>query len=324
MFRKLTALLLALLMIPAALAEVYEGTTTALSTVTITSEVTGTVDSVNVLPGDRVGTGDALATLGAESLFASADGYVSLINGNEGDDVDGTLLEVMPLERYQIHCTVEKAYQSADATLVHSGETLYVRCTTDGTHQAVGVVTLVEGSEYRVLTLGGELYVGETVYLYRDSDFTTEQRVGIGTVVVNDTQAYAASGELTRLCVQEGDVVERGQLLGEIGGGSVDAPASGIVTSVSVQPGDNLEEGQALAELVPDGQVCVSIQVDEAEAARAAPGQSAELTLPDGETTLSGTVLDCAWATESGSYTVRILPEAGVFLPLGMSVTARL
>ena len=324
MFRKLTVLLLMLLMIPAALAEVYEGTTTALSTVTVTADVTGDVDSVNVRPGDLVQVGDALATLGSEPIFASSDGYVSLINGNEGDDLDGTLLEVMPLERYQIHCTVDKAYQSADATLVHSGETLYVRCTADGTHRAVGIVTLVEGSEYRVLTLGGELYVGETVYLYRDADFTTDQRVGIGTVVVNDTQAYAASGVLTRLCVQEGDVVERGQLLAEIGGGIVHAPATGIVTSVSVQAGDAVEEGQVLAEVVPDGQVCVSLQVNEAEAAHVKPGQSTELTLPDGETILSGSVIDCAWATENGAYTVRILPEAGVCLPLGMSVTARL
>ena len=324
MFRKLTALLMALMMLPAALADVYEGTTTALTTMTITADVTGTVDSVTVRPGNRVETSDALVTLGTEPVFASADGYVSLINGDEESAVEGTLLEVTPLERYQIHCTVEKAYQSIDTTLVHSGETLYIRCTADGTHRAVGIVTIVEGSEYRVLTLGGELYVGETVYLYRDEDFTSTQRVGIGTVVTNDTQAYVASGTLKRLCVQEGDVVERGQLLYQIGGGSVDAPDSGIVTSVSVQAGDNLEEGQILAELVPDGQVCVSMQVDEAKAARVKPGQSAELTLPDGETTLSGTVLDCTWATEGDSYTVRILPEAGTSLPLGMSVTARL
>ncbi len=324
MFRKLTALLLALLISPAALAEVYEGTTAALTTLTITAESAGTVDATTVRAGDRVAAGDTLATLKAEPTFSGEEGYVSLINADEGDEVDGTLLELTPMERYQIYCTVDKAYQSADTTLVHSGETLYARCTADGSHRAVGIVTRIDGEEYRLVTLGGELYVGETVYLYRDADFTTSQRVGIGTVVANDTQAYGASGELSRLCVREGDPVERGQLLYEIGGGSVEAPAAGIVTAVSVQPGDAVEDSQAVAQLVPEDQVCVQFQADETDAKRIVPGQTAALTLPDGETTLSGTVIDCAWMVENGSYTVRILPEEGALLPLGMSVTVRL
>ena len=315
MFRKLTVLLLALLLPASALAEVYEGTTAALSAVTVTAERAGVVGAA-VEAGRRVEVGDTLAGLKPERAFASQDGTVSLVYAGEGDAVDGTVLELAPLERYAIHCTVEKAYQSAEA--------LYVRCTADGSHRAVGVVTQVDGAEYRVLTTGGELYVGETVYLYRDGDFTAESRGGIGTGVGSDVEAYEATGTLTALKVSEGDPVERGQLLYEINGGSVAAPVSGIIASVEVAPGDTVREGDALAQLVPDGQVCVEIRLSEADAAQVSPGQRAELTPAGTEEAIPGTVLDVAWVAGDGAYVARILPEEGSALPLGLGVTVRL
>jgi len=326
MISKLMIALLALLVPMAALAEVYEGTTAAMSTVAVTAEGSGTTQDILVPAGSRVAAGETLLELRGEKAFAAQDGTVSLLYAQEGDDVDGTVLELSPLERYLVYCTVDKAYQSSESMLVHSGETVYLRCTPDGTHRAMGVVTLVEGGEYRVLTLGGELYIGETVYLYRDTDFTAAQRVGIGTVVANDTQPYEASGTLSRLCVSEGDTVERGQLLYELNGGNVNAPVSGIVTAVEVNPGEAIEEGQTVVQIVPDGQVCVEIHVSEAEAADISVGQWATL-IPAGsdeDDALTGTVVGTAWVAEDGQYTVRILPEEGVLLPLGMSVSARL
>lgn len=326
MLKKLTALLLALLLPAAALAEVYEGTTAAMDTVTVRSEVAGTVKTLDATAGQRVSAGETLLTLSPTKAFAAQDGAVSLVEVKEGEDADGTVLEIAPVERYQVYCTVSKAYQSAASTLIHSGETVYIRCTSDGSHRAVGVVTLVDGEEYRVLTLGGALYVGETVYLYRDADFTLSERVGIGTVVANDTEVYEAKGALTRLCVQAGDVVERGQLLYELDGGSVEAPVSGILTAVNVKLGDSVAEDQAAFEIVPDGALCVEISVEETEAAAIRPGERAELTpaLGDGAIILSGTVVDVSRVAADGAYTVRVLPDDGCDLPLGMSVTVRL
>lgn len=210
---------------------------------------------------------------------------------------------------------------------VAAGDALYIRCTADGTHRALGVITEIDGSEYRVLTLGGELYLGETVYLYRDADFTAAQRVGIGTVVATDAQSYTAEGVLTRLLVDEGDTVERGQLLYEIGGGSVEAPISGIVSSVSVRAGEKVQADQAVAEIVPEDQICVEIELDEADAARIVPGQAAML-LPtsggDEDDGIPGMVLDVSWVPSDGTYTARVLPEDASALALGMSVTVRI
>ena len=93
MFRKLTVLLLALLLPASALAEVYEGTAAALAAVTVTAERAGVVGAA-VEAGSRVEAGDALAELKPERAFASQDGMVSLVYAGEGDAVDGTVLEV--------------------------------------------------------------------------------------------------------------------------------------------------------------------------------------------------------------------------------------
>ena len=315
-----------LLLAPSALAEVYEGRTAALETVQVRSEAGGPVGSVEVEAGQRVGAGDALLRLSAERTFAAQDGTISLVYAETGDTVSGPVLEIAPFERYTIHCTVDKAYQSADSTLVHGGETVYVKCTADGTHRAVGVVTHVEGSEYRVLTLGGELYVGETVYLYRDDDFNADQRVGIGTVVVSDVETYEAEGELTRLSVSEGDYVERGQLLYEIGGGEVIAPVMGIVTSVNCEPGDAVEAEQVVAEIVPEDCICVEVEVDESVAVRVSAGDTVRLTFAgeEDEDASLGTVIEIRVMAEDGRYSVRVRPESDRVLPLGMSVRVRL
>ena len=309
-----------------ALAEYYEGKTAALSTVTVCAEADGTIEAVRALEGQRVAAGEALFRLRSERTFSCQDGTVSLVNADVGDSVGGTVLEIMPKERYTVYCTVEKAYQSAAATLVHSGETVYVKCTTDGSHRAVGVVTQIDGSEYRVLTLGGELYLGETVYLYRDADFTAAQRVGIGTVVVSDTQTYEASGTLTRLLVAAGDEVERGQLLFEVNGGEIPAPIDGIITALSCRAGDSVGKDQAVAELVPDGEIGVEIQLDEADAAQIAVGDAALLTLAgqEDEDAIEGTVVEISAIAKSDKYTVRIRPETDMALPLGMGVGVRL
>lgn len=327
MLKRWGSLILALLALsPAALAEVYEGKTAALSTVTVCSEISGSVEAVQALAGQRVEEGDALVGLKSEKTFSSQDGTVSLVNAKVGDTASGTVLDLMPTERYTIYCTVDKAYQSSGSTLVHSGETVYIKCTKDGTHRAIGVITQIDGEEYRTLTLGGELYVGETVYLYRDAGFTSSQRVGIGTVVVSDTQAYDSEGKLTRLCVSENQSVERGQLLYEINGGDIVASVSGIVASLSCQPGDEVAKDQVVAEIVPADAVGVEIQVDETVVAKLRPGATARLTFAGQEDSaeVTGTVVDVSAIADSGQYTVRIRPETDAALSLGMSVEVRL
>ncbi len=327
MLKRWICLLAALLgLATPALAEVWAGTTVALETVPVLAEEAGTAAAVDAVVGQRVEAGDALVELKADRAFASQDGTVSLVEAQAGETANGAVLEIAPVERYTVHCTVDKAWQSAASTLVHAGETLYMKCTADGTHRAVGIVSQIDGSEYRVLTLGGELYVGETVYLYRDADFTASERVGIGTVVVSDTERYEASGTLTRLCVEAGDAVERGQLLYEVGGGTIASTEAGILADISCQPGDPVSKGQIVATLVPEDAVGVEIAVDEAAVNRIAVGDSAQLILAgrEDEAAVPGTVVEIRDSGEAGTYAVILRYASPEALPLGMSVEARL
>ena len=327
MSKRWMILLLALLStaVPA-LAETYAGKTAALSTEAVRAENGGTVESVLALEGQRVGAGDAIVQLKPEKTFATQDGTVSLVSAGEGDAVNGEVLQIAPAQRYTIYCTTDKAYQSADTTLVHAGERVYIKCTADGTHRAIGVIDQIDGAEYRVMTIGGELYIGETVYLYRDSDYTTALRVGIGTVVSTDTEAYSAEGRITGLRVSAGDAVERGQLLYETDGGTVEAEAGGIVTGIACQPGDTVQAGQVVAQIAPEDAVVVEIQVDEASAGHIAIGDSAQLVFAgqDEEDASTGSVIAISGIAESESYVVQIQPDANEALALGMDVEVRL
>lgn len=322
-------ILAALLLTSTALAGVYEGTTVAASSCPVETATGGILREINVLPGDIVHIGDTLGTLSTTKVFATQDGTVTEIPVSEGESADGTVLEVFPLEQYQIYCTVEEAYSSVESTLVHSGENVYIKCTADGTHRGVGLLTKIEGMEYRVLAVGGEFYVGETVYLYRDRSFSPEERIGIGTVVSNDVQTYTANGTIVRVYVSEDEYVERGELLFEYSDSSepaVIAETGGIITEVFAEQGDTLKSGDVLLNIVPQDQIRIEIQVDEIHAARIRKGDTAELiyTMDSTETPYSGKVERIARIPENGMYTVRIQPDETESLRLGLTVTVRI
>lgn len=237
--KKATIFLLALLVcgLPA-LAEsgVYAGEVVAAQEVNVLAPADGTIESYAVQAGERIAAGDLVATYETEKVYATGDGTVAAVWAKEGEEIDGTLVEVEPIGKYTIYCSVDGGYAAEDNYFVHAGETVYIKCTEDGTHRGTGTVTSVDGEEYMVTTTGGEFYVGETVYLYRDADFTYSQKIGIGTLIYSDNTVYEADGTVIRLHVQAGDRIERGQLLYETLGWAqteVTASVSGIVASVS-------------------------------------------------------------------------------------------
>ena len=328
MHRILLAGVLAVCMLTsAALAEDYEGTVAAASEVQVTAASGGVLDALNAEIGSIVSEGDVLGSLRTSRVFASQDGTVANIQYREGEEADGTVMEIYPMERYQIYCTVDEAYQSAESTLVHSGEQVYIKCTNNGTHRGVGLITQIDGDEYRVLAIGGELYVGETVYLYRDKDFSTKQRIGIGTVVTSDTEIYEADGMIVRMHVEEGEYVERGELLYEIADGNTEilVPEDGLIMVTAVQQGDHVEEEQTVLTLVPDGQFCIEVYADEASVAQMTEGDTVEITYPSDpqERIWPGVIAEIFRIAEESNYRVKILPESTEGLKLGMTAEVR-
>lgn len=328
MWKRALACLLAMSLLGiSACAEVYAGETVATQLSTVAVNAGGVLDGLSVSVGEVVQAGDIIGTVRAEPVFAAQDGTVAVLHAAEGDDVAGPVLEIAPVELYEIYCTVESAYTSPETQLIHSGEQVYICCKADGTHRAIGIVTQIDSDEYRVETIGGELYVGEVVRLYRDASFSTSQCVGIGTVVSSDAVTYEADGTIVEMCVEEGEAVERGELLFRVADGESTLAVSdvtGVVTEVLAAEGDRVEQGQALASIAPLEGIRVEICVDETAAASIAPGDSASVVLAcDDEAEMSGEVESVSKLMSGDGYVVRIRTDAALDR-IGLSAEVRI
>ena len=168
------------------------------------------------------------------------------------------------------------------------GEKVYVSCTADGAHTAEGVVTAVSGTSYTVETTSGELLMEETVYIYRTSDLATTSRLGRGTVSRTAETAVSGTGSILRMHVQDGDTVQRGQLLFETVTGSLDglyatsndivSEVSGIVAQLNVSAGATVNKGETLLTVYSKDQLQVEISVDEYDLAEISEGDTVNLT----------------------------------------------
>ncbi len=313
--------LLALLLFACpALAEsgVYEGAVVATQAVNVLAPCDGTIEADALRVGERIATGDPVATYATQKVYATGDGTVAAVWAYEGAEIDGTLVTVEPICKYTIYCTVDGGYESPETYFVHAGESLYLKCTSDGTHRGTGIVTSVDGETYMVAGTGGTFYIGETVYLYRDSDFSSTQLVGIGTLVAADDTYYAATGTVIRLYVQPGDRVERGQILYETLGCAeteVIAPVAGIVASVGSAAQDTetsaadgaVSAGDVLAVINPADSLMVEISVPEASLSDLIVGGSVSVVFADDPNTrYPGNILSISNIEEDGAYAAQI------------------
>ncbi len=177
-----------------------------------------------------------------------------------GDNVEsvstryGAALYIAPENKYSISADIEKAYNDSANKYVNIGETVYISCTSDGAHTAVGEIVAAEGTTYTVETTSGELMMEETVNIYRSSEYTSSSRIGRGTVSRTAEIAVTGTGSVVALHVSDGDTVERGQLLFETVTGDLDglyatgneivSEISGVVASVSASAGGYGQQGR--------------------------------------------------------------------------------
>lgn len=276
--KALAALLLAVAMLgglcaTAGAEAVFDGAVIAGETTTVFAPYGGTIKSVDLREGQWIDAGDPVATIETTKVFATEDGTVRGVFAQPGDSAEGTVLYIAPVNRYTISANLEKAYSSTATKYVTLGEQVYISCSKDGTHKAVGIITSVTGSEYKVETTGGELYLEETVYIYRSPSYTTSTRIGSGTVARTGEIAVVGKGSVLKVHVEDGEEVERGQLLFEtvegsfdalaVEGGQVLSPASGVVASIKTKVGAKVEKGGALLTIYPRDAYQIEMTVPE-------------------------------------------------------------
>lgn len=161
------------------------------------------------------------------------------------------MLFIEPTNKYAIAASTEKAYNRSENKFIHVGETVYLKCTSDGSHRGTGVVT---GMAKRPASTtwrspGGEFYIAETVSIYRRSDYAESSRIGRGTVAAAKVVAIKGSGSILKMHVENGDFVERGELLFETVTGTLDglyAPGNEIICEVSGNRGRAWTQARAL------------------------------------------------------------------------------
>lgn len=338
--RKWCTMLLALaLLTPSAYAETeLTGTVEAGRTFAVYAAYGGTVDAVYAQAGDLLSADDVLLTLSGEKIYAPLDGVATAVFAGEGDDASaataryGSAIVIEPRQKFTVYMTAEEDYNISDTRRMSVGETIYLRCSEDGTHRGVGIVTAVEGLTYTVEIIGGQFSNGEVVYAGRVEGFVKSQRVGVGTVIASEIRQISADGTVINCCVSAGEAVESGQLLMEVApgtpcgscwnGGEVTPGEAGIVTAISVQQGGSVEQGQVVAVLADPEDLIVEVNVSEDDLPLIAEGDAVTVWLKD-EIATAGIVEQIShMLNEDGAYTAVVrfegTPENAV---LGQSAT---
>lgn len=284
-----------------ALAQIsFQGNVVSSRTIAVNAPFGGIVDELSLRKGDPVQIGSPVATIRTTKVFAEMDGTVSGIFAREGDQTEGiterygAVMYIEPVNRYVVSATTEKAYNSSETRYIHIGERVHLACTKDGTHVGTAVVTNVGGessgdsasgssgdsssgsssyTSYKLEVVGGDFYMGETVGIYRDSDHSSESRIGRGTIQQNSAVAVKGTGSVLKMHVQVGDHVERGEVLFETVEGVLDglyamdnviySPMDGIVATVDATQGSAVEKNGKLISVYPEEALQIAIKVSE-------------------------------------------------------------
>ena len=294
--RRILSVLCALtLLLGSANALSFSGSVAARESVEVYAPIGGTVESVAVSAGQKVQAGDVIASLETSKVYAPEDGVVTGIFGAPGDSAE-TIAEkygaVMYLEGetvYTISASTEEAYNAAENKFVHVGEEVYLYCYSHGTHTGVGVITSIEGNNFNVNVTSGEFLLGETVSVFRGGSAVSSQRIGRGEASRKNPTAVGGSGSIVSIAVQNGDTVQKGDLLFETLEGSFDglymsgteitANVSGVIAQLNLSQGNRAEKDSVAAVIYPEGQMRVEAQVSEYNLSEIAVGDPVNVEL---------------------------------------------
>ena len=291
--RRQIAIALALLLAGSVQAQaeelIFDGTVTAVEAHCIIAPAGGTISDIALREGQWVSAGETVTHVEPTRIFSPLDGTVRGMRAQCGDSAAQTLFSIAPTSKFTITASVEKAYESVQTQYVTVGERLYICCAKDGTHRAEGVVVAAQGMNYTVETDKGELYMEETVYLYRGGDYDATACVGSGTVSRTAAIEISATGSVLALYVAEGEEVERGQLLFETVEGAfasgqaidttVSVPQDGVIAEICVKAGDTIAQGETIATMYVPADFRVQIAIPEEWVSRIQPGATAQIVL---------------------------------------------
>ena len=348
--KKLLAIILAvaglMLLTSGALADsvTMNGTVVNAAPQTITADLGGTVSQVLVAAGDQVRSGDIMAVLETEKIYALQSGTVHFF-GEIGDSAEmvagryGAVAYIEPACEYSVSASTRNAYDLEENRTIHPAETVYIRCVADSKHTGTGMVTTVSGTSYSVEVTEGDFENGESVYLYRDAEYTAASRIGKGTISRQDPVAYTAEGVIVRFAVENGAEVEKGTVLFETLAGSyanhtadlsgIAATEDGVVAEINLNIGGTIASGDAIMTFYPEDDMRIEATVTETDLQYFQVGDTVNIEytyINGGDFGMKGVIekisgigsVQSEDSIESG-FTVWIVPETTEGLSYGMN-----
>lgn len=344
--KKCFALLLALMVfLPAfALADTANGIVKAQNTYDMTAPYSGTLLPFDLSAGDWVEKGAPLFAFDTVKIYAPQSGILAAGFAKEGDSAAdvlaqyGALCVIEDAVPYEISATYQGANSDAKNKFVHVGETLYYELTSDKDDNGQCRVIAASGQGYTLELSDGTFEQGKQVKLYREKKRDSKSCVGTGTITRAKETFVQGAGRITAALKNEGDAVEKGDVLYEAV--SVDcapdaldtaafAPIDGVLSAPMVLSGQQVYKGQALITLHDTSALKVVAQVDEIDLPRLSLGDSVSLSFdayPD--QAVSGTVsavsLIGVTRQNAAYYDVDIAYTAPFETLIGMNVTVTL
>ena len=211
--------------------------------VEIGSQITGTVEEVLVLEGERVTKGQPLISLEARELKASvvqAEGQVAQAEARMRQLAELTLPSAKEALR-QVQATLLNAQQTYDRTAQLTNDGYATRAALDDAQKTLDVALAQKrAAEFQVFTAspGGSDYV------------------------MAETQLKQAQANL--------DTAQS-----RLGYATISAPRDGVLITRNVEKGTVAQPGKALLVLAPAGDVQLVLQIDERNLGKLALGQTA-------------------------------------------------
>ena len=341
----LISLLLALSLACTALADslVLDGTVTNDQAAQVYAPIGGTVDQVLVSAGDTVNPDTPIAVLRTTKVYASESGTVTGIFGQPGDNAEtitsryGAVMYLEGESTFTVSGSTANAYNSTETKFVHVGEKVYLQGRTSSSRSGEGTITAIDGINYTIEVSSGVFIVGDSVDVFRDSAYSTKQRIGRGTVSRRNPLAVTGSGSIVSYAVKSGDQVQRGDLLFETLDGSFDgyymsgkeiyAGISGTLAEIKISAGSGVQKDSVCAVIYPSDSMRISAEISQEDLDLLSVGDAVKVELTadeDAGTSYDGTVSMISRIASSGNaenvtFTVYIDFAADSHVRYGMS-----
>lgn len=352
--KKIVALALAALLALAGASALAESSETLILTATVegldpivlSAPASGPLAPFSVRAGQLLASGETVFTVEPQRVYAEIEGTVADVYAQAGESADaavsryGAVLSIEYADRYQIEATNRTGYNTVENRDLRVGMPVYLRSANEK-HFADGRITAVNGSQFTVQVLGGDLVFTEDVKIYREPDYGNKTLLARAELSIVQPYAVSASGTVTDMAVQPGDAVHPGDYLfsyvpdvldpalrGAQNPTAVTAPQALIVTEVSAVPGASVQKDQALLTAIPAGTYRLKAQAAEGDVGRIAAGDEMTVTFDEldlAPVTATVTAVDPLGDSgeDSSRYTVWLDFEAPEGVLPGMHATVQ-